>query len=174
MSNLFKLHYEKFNVWTKDSIELKGWFVYTHLQPAKGTIFLLHGIGDSKTSMIPMAVKFASEGYNCILFDHRAHGESTGINCTFGYYEKFDYQTIIDSAIVRYPHSQPYGFFGNSLGAAITVQVMSIDRRIKAGVVQSCFGNLRETIHDYFKKITYISLPWIVDKALIETEKRIE
>ncbi|MBI5471486.1 MAG: alpha/beta fold hydrolase [Ignavibacteriae bacterium] len=165
------LIWKSFDVTVEDTIQLRGWFVDSKLKPARGTIFLLHGIASCKSTMIPTADLLTSSGFNCVLYDSRANGESGGINCTFGYFEKDDLSAFIDSAQSRFPDSGPYAVFGNSLGAAVAIQAMERDRRLVCGVVESPFANLRDVIHDYFARMFLIRINSIPDRALTFTEK---
>ncbi len=165
------LEWMDFNVVVEDSIQLRGWLVHAKSKPVQGTIFLLHGIASCKPTMIPITRRLASQGFNCVLYDSRANGESGGINCTFGYFEKRDLSAYIDSARVRFPDSEPYAVFGNSLGAAVAVQAMAEDKRIVCGVVESPFANLRDIIHDYFARMFVLRINAIPDRALLYTER---
>ena len=165
------LDYSDFNITVEDSIKLRGWFIYSEVKPAKGTIFILHGIGSCKNAMLPLAKTFCDEGFNCICYDSRASGESGGLYCTFGYFEKKDVSAYIDSAIVRYPDSSPYGIFGNSLGAAVSIQTMAIDKRLVCGIAQSPFADLQNIVRDYFARIALVRVNYIPDKALKYSEQ---
>ncbi len=165
------LTWRTFDITVEDTIRLRGWFVDSKLKPAQGTIFLLHGIASCKGTMIPTAGILASSGFNCVLYDSRANGESGGLNCTFGYFEKKDLSAYVDSAMSRYPDSGPYGVFGNSLGAAVAIQTMAADKRLVCGIVESPFANLRDVIHDYFARMFIVHINSIPDRALSFTEK---
>ncbi len=164
------LAWKQFDITVEDTILLRGWFVESPTKPAAGTVFLLHGIGSSKEFMIPTAAFLARAGFNTVLYDSRANGESGGLNCTFGYYEKKDLSTYIDSTETRFPDSSPYGVFGSSLGAAVAVQAMALDKRIVCGIIESPFADLRTVIHDYFARMFLIRADWIPDRALTHTE----
>ena len=165
------LEFSDFNITVEDSINLKGWFIPSQSKPSRGTIFLLHGIASCKNSMLPFAKLLSSEGFNCVCYDSRANGESGGLNCTFGYYEKSDLSKYIDSTIIRFPKSAPYGVFGNSLGAAVAIQAMSVDKRLVCGIAESPFANLRDVIHDYFARMFLFKINSIPDAALKYTEQ---
>lgn len=167
----FNLRYKDFNITVEDTITLKGWFVYTDAIKPKGTIFLLHGIGSNKASMLENAKLFSSNGFNCILYDARASGESGGINCTFGYFEKNDLSLFIDSTLIRYPNAKPFGAFGHSLGAAVVIQTLEKDKRIECAVVESPFSDLRNIVYDYSENIYGVRADWIVDEALERSEE---
>ena len=165
------LIYEDFNIIVEDTIKLNGWFIFSDSSISKGTIFLLHGIASCKSTMLHTAKLLTTSGFNCVVYDSRSNGESGGINCTFGYYEKRDLSAYIDSTLNRYPNSAPYGAIGNSLGAAVIIQTMADDKRIICGVAQSSFANLRDVIHDYFSRMFFLRINWIPDKALIYSEQ---
>lgn len=165
------LRFKDFNITVEDTIKLRGWFIYSDSVAAKGTIFLLHGIASCKATMLNTAKMFASFGFNSVIYDSRANGESGGVNCTFGYYEKKDLSAYIDSTQYRFPDSAPYGALGNSLGAAVLIQTMAEDKRIVCGIAESPFTNLRDIIRDYFSRMYYLRINWIPDKALEHSEK---
>lgn len=164
-------NYDTVSIVVEDTIILKGWFVHAKQKHSLGSVLFLHGIADSKYSQLGRIQQLCNNGFNCIIFDHRAHGESGGKYCTFGYYEKYDYSKILDSIISRFSDSGPYGVWGCSLGAAIAIQTMAIDNRFQCGVVESCFADFRQTAHDYAEKITHIPLSFVSDMALEESEK---
>ena len=64
----------------------------------------------------------------------RGHGESRGTYCTFGYKEKYDIVSVIDEIMLDKRLSKNIGIWGQSLGGAIALQTMAIDKRIKYGV----------------------------------------
>jgi uncharacterized protein len=166
----YNLRYKDFNIIVEDTITLKGWFVFIDTIKPKGTIFLLHGIGSNKVAMLENAKLLASNGFNCVLYDARASGESGGLNCTFGYYEKKDLSSFIDSTLARFPNSKPIGALGHSLGAAVIIQALEFDKRIDCAVVESPFADLRNIVYDYSERMYYVRINWIVDEALEKSE----
>ncbi|MCX7985114.1 MAG: alpha/beta fold hydrolase [Bacteroidetes bacterium] len=142
---------------TFDGFTLHGWFI-PHSHP-KGTIIYLHGVGDCKIGGLPFAQHFWQNGFSIFLFDLRAHGESEGLYCTYGFYEKHDVVTAI-----TYLYSRNdivlgnIGVFGTSMGGAVAIQAAAIDQRIAAVVSEGSFTALRTIFVDYQKRI--IKLPW--------------
>lgn len=165
------LKYEDFSITVEDTIKLRGWYVYSGSIKPKGTIFLLHGIGSNRSAMLSNAKLLSSQGFNSVLYDSRACGKSGGLNCTFGYYEKEDLSSYIDSVQILFPNSEPYGALGHSLGAAVVLQALENDKRIKCAVIESSFADLRNIIHDYFARMFYIRIDCIPDKALERSEQ---
>jgi len=131
-ANLSKLglNIETFNVLADDSIPLDGLYIHSAMDTARGTLILLHGIASCKEALLPFADTLAHHGYNCILYDSRAHGKSGGVNFTMGYYERYDVSTINDYARKRFGKIDPIGIFGSSMGASIAIQAMAIDKRV--------------------------------------------
>lgn len=160
----FDLKSEVLKVETKDHLILNGWFIPSHEKSNK-TIILLHGIRAGKEQMLPKAQLFSEAGFNTVLFDSRAHGESGGKYCTFGYYEKYDISKIID-CIMQKDSTQVIAIYGNSLGGAIALQAMEHDKRIKCGIAESTFASLRETISDYMKQMYIIGPKFLSNISL--------
>jgi uncharacterized protein len=164
------LNWEPFNITVQDSIKLIGWFIHSSNKTANGTVFVLHGIASCKAGMLTTAKLLADSGFNCVLYDSRASGESGGVNCTFGYYEKYDLSSYIDSTIARYPGSGPYAIFGHSMGAAVSLQALALDKRLSCGVVMSPFADLKQIIRDYFAR-TAFRMDYIPDEAVRHSEE---
>ncbi len=143
-----------------DESRLSAWFI-----PASspiGTIIYLHGVADNKMSGLLLAKVFHDHHFNVLIYDSRAHGESGGRHCTYGYYEKHDVQKAVD--LIRSIGAEKkmvvgnIGVFGTSMGAAIALQAASIEPRIRAVVSEASFATLRQITVDYQKRL--MRLPW--------------
>ena len=153
-----KLPFEDVLLKTKDGFDLSCWLIKA-AQPARGTILILHGVSESKIAGLKIAKRVHDKGYNVFLYDSRRHGDSGGKFCTYGYHEKFDAQLAIDYLLTRADlHVGKIGVFGWSMGAAVGLQLASIDSRVSAVVAESGFATLRTVFDDYQKRI--IKLPW--------------
>lgn len=133
----YHLRFDTLDIVVRDSIRLKGWFIHSSIEASHGTVIVLHGISSCKEHQLPLAELLTHEGYNVIAFDLPAHGKSEGVYTTFGFYERHDIVTLIDSVLHNYQDVEPIGITGHSLGGAIAVQTMAIDDRIKCGIIQS-------------------------------------
>jgi alpha-beta hydrolase superfamily lysophospholipase len=118
-------------------VRLEGW-LFAGAPPARGTLVYLHGSADNRTSGLAMAERYAPRGFDVLLYDSRAHGESGGDACTYGYYEKDDLRRAIDGL-----RASPVAVLGVSLGGAVALQAAATDRRIAAVVAVSTFSDLR-------------------------------
>jgi fermentation-respiration switch protein FrsA (DUF1100 family) len=98
-----------------DGAILKGW--YDPAVTPKGTIILMHGVHASRIIMKDRAKFLHKAGFSVLLYDSRAHGESTGKKITFGYLESRDAQAAV--ALARsFGPDQRIGILGMTLGGA--------------------------------------------------------
>src|SRR5207253_1295421 len=81
---------------------------------------------------------FVPRRFDVIAYDSRAHGESDGDACTYGFYEKEDLHRVLDSI-----EPGPIVLIGTSLGAAVALQEAADDRRVTGIVAAETFSDLR-------------------------------
>jgi pimeloyl-ACP methyl ester carboxylesterase len=140
--------------------QLSAWFIPS--EAPIGTVIYLHGVGDNKMSGLLLAKVLHDHHFHVLLYDSRAHGESGGRHCTYGYHEKFDVQKAVD--LIRSIGAERnivvgnIGVFGTSMGAAIALQSAAIEPRIRAVVSEASFATLRQITVDYQKRL--MRLPW--------------
>ncbi len=97
---------------------IHGWLIEGQL--GKGVILLMHGVRDSRLSMLERARFLSAAGYAVLLFDFQAHGESKGEQITFGYLESRDAQAAVQFVRTTLP-AEKIGIIGVSLGGAATL-----------------------------------------------------
>jgi uncharacterized protein len=119
-------------------VRLHGWW-FKAAEPRRGTVVHLHGIGRNRGSSVSMAEHWVPRGFDVISFDARAHGDSEGDACTYGYYEKTDVSRVLD----HIAGSEPIILLGHSLGAAVALQATGQDRRVSGVIAISTFSDLR-------------------------------
>jgi pimeloyl-ACP methyl ester carboxylesterase len=120
-------------------VSVAGWRCRT-LTPRRGTIVYLHGVADNRTSAAGAIARFVPRGFDVIAYDSRAHGESGGTACSYGFFEKQDLHRVIDTI-----EPGPIVLVGTSLGAAVALQEAARDRRVAAIVAAETFSDL-ETV----------------------------
>jgi pimeloyl-ACP methyl ester carboxylesterase len=118
-------------------VHLRGWLFRT-VRPRRGLLVYLHGVGDNRESGIGVAAHFNALGFDVLTYDSRAHGESGGDACTYGYYEKKDLSRVLDQVGGGLVLA-----LGVSLGAAVALQAAAEDPRIALVVAVSSFSDLR-------------------------------
>ncbi len=159
----FNLKPERWSVFSNDGLALKAYYVESDCFDVKGSVILLHGIRGSKESYLPTSAFLSKNGYNSLIIDLRAHGESQGDFCTFGSKEKTDISRWVDELQSKLGINHPIGIWGNSLGGAIALQSLEYDHRLSFGVVESTFSDLKSTIHDYMGQNFGFNLPVLTD-----------
>jgi pimeloyl-ACP methyl ester carboxylesterase len=155
---------EPFTVRTKDGLQLKA--LYFPADTASlTTLILVHGIGGCKEHFLPTAERLTKQGLNIVLFDQRAHGESEGVYCTFGYNERYDIATILDTLLRRKPGLR-CGILGNSLGGAVALQALAIEPRLQFGIIESTFHDLQAVVTEYGEDVLGIHSSWLARQTL--------
>jgi uncharacterized protein len=120
-----------------DGVLLKGW-LFRAKGERRGTIVYLHGVADNRASVTGVAQRYVPRGYDVLAYDSRAHGDSSGDTCTYGYFEKRDLTKAID--FLKVPH---VSVIGVSLCAAVALQAAAQDPRVASVVGISTFSDLR-------------------------------
>jgi pimeloyl-ACP methyl ester carboxylesterase len=118
-------------------IKLEGWR-FAAARARRGTVIFLHGLSANRAGGIPIADHFTAQGFDVIAYDGRAHGDSGGEACTYGFYEKLDLKQVIDRLTPG-----PVIVFGWSLGAGIALQEAADDDRVGLVVAVAPISDLR-------------------------------
>jgi pimeloyl-ACP methyl ester carboxylesterase len=118
-------------------VTLRGWQCRA-AAARRGTLVYLHGIADNRSSAAGVVERFTRRGFDVIAYDSRAHGESDGDICTYGFFEKQDLSRVLDSLA-----PEPVVLMGTSLGGAVALQTAAADVRVSAVVAAEVFSDLR-------------------------------
>jgi pimeloyl-ACP methyl ester carboxylesterase len=120
---------------TGQPMRIAGWWIP---HPAAGgrCVVLLHGYADAKVGAIAWAPSWHALGFNVLAIDLRAHGESEGVHCTAGFWERHD----VDQTIDRLRAQRPAGtrkivLFGLNVGAAVAVATAAMRDDVAALVL---------------------------------------
>jgi uncharacterized protein len=128
---------------TDDGLKLDAW--YETVPNAKGSIAMFHGHAGKKTDILDEAAAFQKLGYNTLLVDLRAHGNSEGNTCGIGYFEGEDVKQA-------YKYLQKTGekniiLYGISLGAgAVTKCINDFDVTPSKIILEMPFATLPEAV----------------------------
>jgi pimeloyl-ACP methyl ester carboxylesterase len=144
-------------------ISLRGWRCRAE-GARRGVIVYLHGIADNRASGHGVIQRYTAKGLDVVAFDSRAHGDSGGEVCTYGYYEKADLRHIIDTL----PEG-PVVLIGTSLGAAVALQEAADDPRVTGIVVAEVFSDLRTVARE---RAPFILPRRVIAKAFQIAEQR--
>jgi uncharacterized protein len=140
--------YKQITITTNDGLKLDAWLLTT--PNAKGTVALFHGHGGKKSGVLTEAKSFNQIGYNAILVDFRAHGNSQGNTCTIGYDEAIDVKATYDYLVTS--GEKNIVLWGISLGAAsITKAINDYQLTPSKIILEMSFGSLPEAVSGRLK-----------------------
>jgi alpha-beta hydrolase superfamily lysophospholipase len=154
---------ENVEITTTDGIALRAWYV----RPPKANgrdVLMLHGVGDNREGVAGFAAMFLDRGYAVLLPDSRAHGESGGTLATYGLRESSDIRRWVDWLYVRRQSKCVYGF-GESMGAALVLDSLTVEDRFCAIVAESPFSTFRSVAYE--RAALYVRAPTWVGRTLL-------
>jgi fermentation-respiration switch protein FrsA (DUF1100 family) len=92
---------------------------------------------------------------NVLMFDGRGHGDSEGRYVTYGFYERRDVESAIEWLVAEKKIDRNrVGLAGESMGAAIALQVAAHNPWIRAVWADSPFASLRRVTEEFVKRVT--------------------
>ena len=151
------LEYRDVEFASADDITLRGWYLPSQNGAA---IITGHGIGGSR--LLEPAEILSRHGYGVLTFDWRAHGESDGELCTFGYYEVRD----VEGALAWLQEQagvdpERIGILGESMGAVTAIRAAAVLPGIKAVIADSAYPDLEEGIRNFWRGTGLPAFPFV-------------
>ena len=145
-------------------VTLKGWRCRAAGPRRRGTVLYLHGVADNRSSGRSVMERFARRGFDVAAYDSRAHGESEGEACTYGFFEKRDLSRVLDSVTPG-----PIVVIGTSLGAAVALLTAADDARVTGVVAAEVFSDLRTVVRD---RAPFFLTSGVINRAMQIAEQR--
>ena len=134
-ARLQEIPHEELFVKTKDGLNLKGWFFDAG---SKNTAIIVHGYNSKGwTDGVAQAYRFYKHGYNVLISDNRACGESEGKYLTFGIKESED-TALWAETIAKRVENGNFVLLGISLGGATVSMCSALDVPGLKAVVADC------------------------------------
>src|SRR5580698_8799552 len=133
-------------VHASDGIALRAW-LFRADRSNGDAVLVLHGIADSRASQVGLARMFLDHGYAVLAPDSRAHGESGGNLATYGLLEAGDVHGWV-SWLMEDQHPRHVFGMGESLGAAVLIESLSVEPRFSAIVADSAFSSFERIALD--------------------------
>ena len=117
-----------------DGTEIDAWVIKAHPSrpeavSRKATVVIIHPMLMSKSWFLSLGERLASDGWDVVLPDLRAHGASGGKYVTWGAKEKHDIKAVVDSMIAEKLIEPRVYVMGASLGGCVAIQYAAIDSR---------------------------------------------
>lgn len=136
---------------------------YAHRPERSRAVLLLHGFGGHRLQLDALALPLLAAGYDVLMLDLRAHGESEGDRVTFGRLESEDSARAADFLESR-GDTRLY-MVGASYGGAVALASAARDPRWRALAVGATFAYYRSTALGYGK--AFLGLSDFAAKALL-------
>jgi fermentation-respiration switch protein FrsA (DUF1100 family) len=153
-----------------DSTRLNGWWIEASKDAP--TIVILHGVKNNRTDVLRAALVLRREGFNILMFDGRGHGDSGGRYVTYGFFERRDVESVLQWLVEeKGVRKDAIGLAGESMGAAIALQVAAANPWISAVWVDSPFASLKRIAAEFASRATH--LPTSVLSPLLWTTIRV-
>ena len=142
----YRADYETVSFSSEDGITLKGWFVKPAHPASKAPVIIIcHGVGANKSDFTELAVALSRRGYFVLLFDFRAHGDSSGSRSSLGYHEQKDVSAALDFLKSRTEiDPKRIGIYGFSMGASTAILAAARTHAFSAIVADSAFASLKD------------------------------
>jgi uncharacterized protein len=147
------LVFEDVTIPSFDRTRLYGWWLRAGSSAA--TVVVLHGVKKNRTDMLRAALVLRRAGFNVLVFDGRGHGDSEGRYVTYGFYERRDVESAIEWLVEEKKIDRNrVGIAGESMGAAIALQVAAHNPQIRAVWADSPFASLRRITEEFVRRVT--------------------
>jgi len=155
--------YDSLKALNKEGIIISFWWMPQGKN--KGTVLLVHGFLMNKSHMLPRAKIYYDLGYNVILMDLRARGQSGGDTTTSGPEIKSDVIAVIDYYLNHQKGYGPLTLVGYSHGGrAVVFAAEKKAADVKAVILESIPYSLTES----FKRTYKFSPPPIPEGNIAE------
>ena len=149
-----------------DGVTIDAWTIRAKTKPARGTMVILHGLGESKVNYMTTATFLAKKGYDAVLIDLRCHGKSTGKCSTLGAKEQADVQAVLDSLVqAKLVAAKPVTMVGVSLGAVTAILCAAQNPNVVGVLAVAPWANAT----NHIKRNT----PWLMNKDVSQTLKEV-
>ena len=148
-----------------DGLKLHAEDIHNHAH--SNYIIMVHGIWSTRKDMYERAIEFDRLGYNVLLIDQRAAGDSEGKYYTYGFKESLDLLIWIDYIVTTYRDSQ-ICLYGVSMGAA-TVMMAGVNRLPSAVkcIVEDCgYSSMKEEFDHVLRRDYKLAYTGIVLRLL--------
>jgi alpha-beta hydrolase superfamily lysophospholipase len=150
--------YETVLLKTAKGISIEAWYCKTD-SLEKGTVILFHGITGHKDMLLDVANEFRYWGYNVMLVDFRAHGNSGSNTTTIGFRESEEVKLAYD--YVSQKKEKKIFLYGTSLGAVVVTKAIADYQLQLAGIIlEMPFASLQTYLKDKARTLGFPQQPF--------------
>jgi len=138
---------EPLSAYAYDGTELRG--VLLNTENAKGTVIAFHGHHSSRQKDFGRELGFLRGlGYNVLLCDERAHGESRGAITTLGIRERRDVCSWVTTAEQLFGEKHAVFLLGSDMGAAASLMAAGeeLGKGVRGIIAESAYSDARDRL----------------------------
>jgi uncharacterized protein len=155
-----------------DGVTLRGWYI-----PAGNsvqTIIVCSGANGSLDADMHVAPWLHEAGFNVLLFNWRAHGNSEGEVVTLGFNERYDLIAAVEFAKAQ--GAAGIGMLGFSLGGAVAITTAAVYEDINAVVADSPFVTVLSAVagglieRGWGEGVSYLVARLLLSTACLRTQ----
>lgn len=150
-----ELKKNNFELGNKNGKRINGFYIKGK---SNKTIIFCHGVSWTRNGMLKYMDGFLKEGWNIIAYDHRGCGDSYEAMPTYGYFEKYDLDSVYKFAKEIFPKSNYFSLFGESMGGATVMQYSELNKDFKFIIAICPFSNLKKLISSH---LSIVKIPKI-------------
>lgn len=133
---------EHINIEARDGIKLSGHYLACD-KPGRKIVICLHGYtSNGLSNFCAIAQYYQSMGFDMLITDHRAHGQSEGDYAGFGILDRFDCLKWIEYAVKRFGSDTEILLHGISMGASTALMTLGFEelpKNVKGAVADCAF-----------------------------------
>lgn len=139
---------------TSDGLTLHGWFI-PPTRPNRATVIVLHGLGDNRSTILPVAALLVEDGFGALVYDARNHGDSDGAVTTLGLNEVRDVAAALSflQAQDLVGPEAPIGIVGHSMGGATALRATARIPAIACVTAISAYATLEDNINEAVQRL---------------------
>jgi len=142
--------FDSLRVTSEEGISISFWWM--PLEKKKGTVLLVHGFAMNKSMMLARAKLYYDLGYNVLLMDLRARGQSGGLSATSGPEIRSDVLAVMQYYSTKLNDYGPLVLAGYSHGArAVVFAAEKNPSLVKAVILESIPYSLTESFRRTYK-----------------------
>lgn len=140
-------NWQSVNIYSSFGYYLKGTYLPS-ATPSDKTVIIVHGIAANRLMSLYYVDIYLDKGYNVLIYDSRAHGESGGTSATWGFYEKHDLEQWVKWVVKEHPKGI-IGVHGISMGATtalLQAELNESSKQVAFYIIDSAYSNLEDLL----------------------------
>ena len=120
-------------------------------QASGNYVIISHGYTDNRFGALKYARFYLEQGWNCVIYDLRGHGENAPTFTSYGIREGQDIAALVQDTRSRYPDLIRLGLHGESLGAASTISSLQYRPQVDFAVADCGFSDIENVLRGGFR-----------------------